>query len=173
MPGLYRWSHDSDVFLRHGLFCVINLSASSCREVILRSPSWTKCPRVGLFLLRKNTEGGRRLSAKYARFNSSGTNGNQRQNEESASKICLRCKTAKKLSEFYRNQGWSAQSGHDAWCKECATSYCVNKGTLREYCWYNNRGWADEFYEKALTKARYSLSSDPVYVAAPDGRKAR
>lgn len=107
---------------------------------------------------------------KYVRFTTAGT---KKKNEEVASKICLRCKETKKLSDFYQNRDWNAQAGHDAWCKECVTSYSVNRDTLKEYCWYNNRKWSDEYFEKSQKKARYTLSSDPTYVHASDAKKSK
>ena len=80
------------------------------------------------------------------------------------SKQCVKCGKILPLTAFYSNSDWGAQSFHDAWCQECATKHCVDKETLREYCWYNNRSWSEETYEGAVKKAKYSLANDPDYL---------
>ena len=80
------------------------------------------------------------------------------------SKQCVKCGKILPLTAFYGNSDWGAQSFHDAWCQECATKHCVDKKTLREYCWYNNRSWSEETYEGAVKKAKYSLANDPDYL---------
>lgn len=89
------------------------------------------------------------------------------------SKLCVRCGKVKPLNEFYANKGWASQSFHDAWCRECAMKYCVDRETLQAYCWYNNRKWSEELYEGAAKKARYTLANDPVYLdaAAPEEKR--
>lgn len=100
---------------------------------------------------------------KYEKF---AVTGNQKQSTKQLSKICLKCKDAKELKQFYKNSSWDAQSGHDAWCKDCVNTHSVNKETLREYCWYNNRKWTDDFFEKGREKAEFTLSNNQEYVKA-------
>lgn len=88
-----------------------------------------------------------------------------------ASKLCVRCGAVLPLTEFYSNKGWASQSYHDAWCKECATKFCKDMETLREYCWYNCRRWADEFYEIAGKKALYTLANQDDYLKASRAKK--
>ena len=40
----------------------------------------------------------------------------------------------------------------------------MDKDTLREYCWYNNRKWSDDFYGAAVKKAKYTLANDAEYL---------
>ena len=81
----------------------------------------------------------------------------RRKEKRIPSKLCVRCGGVKPLNEFYANKGWASQSFHDAWCRECAMKYCVDRETLQEYCWYNNRKWSEELYEGAAKKARYGF----------------
>ena len=59
----------------------------------------------------------------------------RRKEKRIPSKLCVRCGGVKPLNEFYANKGWASQSFHDAWCRECAMKYCVDRETLQEYCW--------------------------------------
>ena len=86
----------------------------------------------------------------------------RRKDKVIASKLCVYCSKVKPLNDFYGNKGWAAQSFHDAWCKECAVKYCIDKDTLREYCYYNNRRWSEEMYESAVKKAKYSLAAENI-----------
>ena len=97
----------------------------------------------------------------------------RRKEKRIPSKLCVRCGGVKPLNEFYANKGWASQSFHDAWCRECAMKYCVDRETLQEYCWYNNRKWSEELYEGAAKKARYTLANDPVYLdaSAPEEKR--
>lgn len=81
-----------------------------------------------------------------------------------ASKLCVRCGKVLPLTKFYMNRSWSAQSYHDAWCKDCATQYCIDIETLKQYCYENNRMWKDVFWDSALKKAQYVLATDPEYI---------
>lgn len=87
------------------------------------------------------------------------------------SKLCVRCGEVHPISDFYGNKGWASQSFHDAWCKDCVTKFCVDMPTLREYCWYNCRKWADEFYETAGKKALYALANQDEYLKASKTKK--
>lgn len=80
------------------------------------------------------------------------------------SKMCVRCAKILPLSDFYANSGWASQSGRDAWCKACVHKFCVNKETLREYCWYNNRRWDQAVYDVAKQKAQYVLATNPDFI---------
>lgn len=87
----------------------------------------------------------------------------KRKDKRIPSKMCVRCGKILPLNGFYSNVRWGAQSFHDAWCKECVGTFCVDKETLREYCWYNNRVWADEYFDAAMKKARYTLANHAEY----------
>lgn len=88
-----------------------------------------------------------------------------------AIKLCLRCMTTPLLTEFYKNRGWAAQAYHDAWCKSCAKKFSVTKETIREYCWYNNRAWSEDLWQRVIDGARYKLAADSVYIKATDLRR--
>lgn len=90
-----------------------------------------------------------------------------------ASKLCLRCNRVLPLAEFYPNKGWSAQSYHDVWCKECAAKYCYNATTLKQYCFENNRKWEESFYDSAMKKAQYSLANNAEYIDPKTSSKKR
>lgn len=117
---------------------------------------------------------GRRASTlsekKYEKFTATG---NQKQSTRELSKMCLKCKEAKKISDFYKNTGWDALSNHDAWCKSCVSAHCTNKETLREYCWYNNRKWSDDFFDKSRDKAEYTQANNQEYVKASQAKRAK
>lgn len=81
-------------------------------------------------------------------------------------KLCVKCGKVLPLNDFYRNREWSAQSYRDAWCKKCVNDFCTTRESLREYCWYNNRAWSDEYYDQALNRAMYSLSTSGDYLSA-------
>lgn len=80
-------------------------------------------------------------------------------------KLCLKCGHVLPLGSFYQNREWREQSCRDAWCKSCIQKFCVNRETLREYCWYNNREWSDMNYEQARKKAGYLLANDAGYIS--------
>jgi len=87
------------------------------------------------------------------------------------SKLCVRCSKVLPLTDFYSNKGWPSQSYHDAWCKECASKFCIDKESLREYCWYNCRRWSDEYYEMAGKKTMYTLAGQEEYLKAAKAKK--
>jgi len=80
------------------------------------------------------------------------------------SKMCIRCSEIKPLTEFYTHAEWSTQSYRDAWCKECARNACTSIEGTKEYCHFNNRGWRDDYWEKAGEKASYVLANDAEYI---------
>ena len=90
-----------------------------------------------------------------------------------ASKLCVRCNRVLPLGDFYPNKLWKSQRYHDVWCKECAASHCKDKETLEEYCYENNRGWKDSFWDSALKKAQYSLATDAEYIDPKTGAARR
>lgn len=90
-----------------------------------------------------------------------------------ASKLCTKCSNALPLTEFYKNPQWGGQSFHDAWCRNCVKGHCKDRETLREYCWYNNRLWRDDMYEKSIKQAEYTLSSNADYLKATPEKKQK
>lgn len=72
-----------------------------------------------------------------------------------ASKLCVKCNRVLPLGEFYPNKAWTFQRYHDVWCKACASQYCKDKETLKQYCYENNRQWKENFWDSALKKAQY------------------
>jgi hypothetical protein len=82
------------------------------------------------------------------------------------SKMCVRCRQTKPISLFYGNKGWVSQASCDAWCKDCVQKHCKDVDTLREYCWYNNRLWSDDTWERALSSSTYRLATDENYISA-------
>ena len=97
----------------------------------------------------------------------------RRKEKRLPSKMCVRCGKIQPLNEFYNNRGWATQSFHDAWCKTCVVSFCKDIETLREYCWYNNRRWSDEFWDASMKKARYSLANNKDFLSAREGSDKR
>lgn len=53
----------------------------------------------------------------------------KRKDRRVTSKLCVRCGNVLPLNNFYGNKGWATQSFHDAWCKDCVTSFCNDKET--------------------------------------------
>lgn len=41
----------------------------------------------------------------------------------------------------------------------------MDKDSLRQYCWYNNRKWSDDFWDAAMKKARYTLANHAEYLS--------
>ena len=81
------------------------------------------------------------------------------------SKLCVRCNKVLPLGKFYGNKSWADQSYHDAWCMDCATKYCKDKDTIKQYCYDNNRKWDDSFWSSAIKKAQYQLATNPDYLS--------
>lgn len=69
------------------------------------------------------------------------------------SKMCLRCKRIKPLTDFYKNRAWTEQSGVDLYCKDCCKQMCIDMTTMRKYCWENNRLWMDDMWNAARKRA--------------------
>ena len=89
------------------------------------------------------------------------------------SKLCLKCNQVQTLDRFYTHKEWSTQSFRDAWCKDCAAKACVSKEGTREYCWYNNRRWSDTYWDMAMKKGKYALTTDADYLTARTDEKRR
>lgn len=80
------------------------------------------------------------------------------------SKLCIRCNRVLPLAEFHPHKDWQSQAYRDVWCKECATKYCFDKDSLRDYCYENNRKWNDSFYDSAMKKAQYFQATNAEYI---------
>ena len=89
------------------------------------------------------------------------------------SKLCVKCQRVLPLTEFYPNKQWVGQWYKDAWCKECADKLCTDKESLMQYCFENNRGWEDSYWDTAIKKAQYIVSTDPIYVKPHTSAKRR
>ena len=83
---------------------------------------------------------------------------------EALAKMCIKCGRVLPLTHFYSNREWVGQNYRDAWCRECANKYCVDKDTLQQYCYENNRVWDDALWESAMKKAQYSLANNKTYI---------
>ena len=81
-----------------------------------------------------------------------------------SSKYCLRCNRVLPLNQFYPNKMWGDQRYHDAWCKDCVGKYCVDKESVKQYFYDNNRMWKDSIWDTALKKAQYVLATDATYI---------
>lgn len=82
-----------------------------------------------------------------------------------ATKICLKCKQTRLLTDFYSNRDWVDQLGKDAWCKNCVTQ-CATKDQLREYFWENNREWDEKLWTSSQKKAELELGKNKTYQKA-------
>ncbi len=89
------------------------------------------------------------------------------------SKLCIRCNQVKPLTDFYTNRQWKDQAYRDAWCKDCAAKYAVNKEGMREYCEMNNRKFVDSDWDGAIRRAQYVVATDPDYLKAANNDKLR
>jgi len=90
-----------------------------------------------------------------------------------ASKLCVRCNRVLPLGDFYPNKSWTSQRYRDVWCRECASQYCKDQETLKQYCYENNRQWKDSFWDSALKKAQYVLATDAQYIDPKTTAKKR
>jgi len=81
-----------------------------------------------------------------------------------ASKLCVRCNRVLPLENFSANRLWASQQYRDAWCTECTKNFCVDKETVKEYCFMNNRALKDKAWEAACKKAVYDLNNNKVYL---------
>ena len=97
---------------------------------------------------------------------------NKPKSKKEAVKLCVKCQASYPLSDFYKNNGWSAQAYHDAWCRSCAKKYSTTKETLREYCFYNNRAWSEALWERSKEASRYKLANDQKYLKSSDKNKS-
>lgn len=84
--------------------------------------------------------------------------------KKTPSKLCLKCNRVLPLGDFYPNKKWSAQSYRDTWCKECAKKNCKTQEQIKQYCYENNRVWKDSFWDSAMKKAQYILSTSAEYI---------
>lgn len=82
-----------------------------------------------------------------------------------SSKFCVRCNRVLPLGDFYPNKSWASQRYRDVWCKECASQYCKDKETLKQYCYENNRQWKDGLWDSAYKKAQQLIATDPEYIS--------
>ena len=87
------------------------------------------------------------------------------------SKICVRCGKKKRLTDFFGNRQFVQQAYVDAWCKDCVNKHAVDKETMREYCWYNNRLWNELMWERAIKGAEYVVSTNGEYITAGKQKK--
>lgn len=93
----------------------------------------------------------------------------------SAVKMCLNpaCHKILPLTEFYKNRNWSEQSGVDLYCKECARQMCVDKESIRKYCWENNRLYSEDMWNAAEKKAMYYLANNAEYLSDKTSKKKK
>lgn len=90
-----------------------------------------------------------------------------------SSKYCLRCNRALPLNQFYPNKGWGDQRYHDAWCRDCAVKYSIDKESAMQYFYDNNRVWKDSLWHTAAKKAQYALAGNPEFAKkSPSERSA-
>lgn len=90
-----------------------------------------------------------------------------------ASKLCVKCNRVLPLGDFYPNKLWTAQRYRDAWCKDCATQFCKDLESLKQYCFENNRQWRDKFWDSSLKKAQYVQATNADYINPKTGAKKR
>lgn len=90
-----------------------------------------------------------------------------------ASKLCIRCNRVLPLSEFYSNREWRSQSYRDVWCRDCASKYCFDRESIKQYCYENNRRWEDTFYDSALKKAQYIQANNAEFIDPKTSRKKK
>lgn len=88
-------------------------------------------------------------------------------------KMCLSCKGVLPLTEFYKNRSWSDQNGVDLYCKECARKMCIDKDTMRQYCWENNRLWRDEMWDAAEKRAQRVLANNAEWLSDKTSKKKK
>lgn len=93
--------------------------------------------------------------------------------KKAPTKLCVRCNRVLPLTEFYVNRNWVEQRYRDAWCKDCVSRYCVDKDSLRLYCYENNRKWTDGLYDIAKRKSKYSLATNTDYINPKTSQKKK
>lgn len=91
----------------------------------------------------------------------------------SAVKMCLRCQKVKPLTDFYSNKSWADQNGRDLYCKDCAREMCVDRDTMRQYMWENNRLWLDAIWESAEKRAMRVLANNAEYLSEKTSKKKK
>ena len=94
--------------------------------------------------------------------------------KKTASKLCVKCNQIKPLESFAANQKWASQQYRDAWCEECVRKHCIDKETVKEYCYFNNRVLKETAWEAAKKKAQYSLANNKVWLnpmTSPEDKK--
>lgn len=79
-------------------------------------------------------------------------------------KLCVKCNRILPLDKFAVNKLWVSQQYRDAWCMECAKEFCVDKDTVKQYCFHNNRKFKESAWEAAKKKAAYDLNNNRVYL---------
>lgn len=80
------------------------------------------------------------------------------------SKLCIKCNRILPLEKFSANKLWASQQYRDAWCTECARDFCVDKETVKRYCYENNRKFKEKAWEAAKKKAQYDLANNKVWL---------
>lgn len=90
-----------------------------------------------------------------------------------ASKLCIRCNRVLPLAEFYPNRQWRSQSYRDVWCRDCASKYCFDRESIKQYCYENNRKWEESFYDSALKKAQYTQANNAEFLDPKTPRKKK
>ena len=88
-----------------------------------------------------------------------------------ATRMCLKCHSVRRLSEFYSNRDWIDQAGKDIWCKKCI-SQIKTKDEMREYFYENHRKWDERIWENAAKKAEMQAAKNPVYQKSNEDRRA-
>ena len=81
-----------------------------------------------------------------------------------ASKLCIKCNRILPLEKFSANRLWASQQYRDAWCVDCAKSFCVDEETVKQYCFENNRKFKDNAWEAAKRRAVYDLNNNKIWL---------
>lgn len=91
----------------------------------------------------------------------------------SAVKMCLNCRKIKPLTDFYKNSAWVEQNGVDLYCKECAREMCVDKESMRKYCWENGRSFSDAMWEAAERASQQYLINNAEWLNPKTSQKRK
>lgn len=78
-------------------------------------------------------------------------------------KLCVKCQKVLPLTKYFTNKDWKEQGGKDAWCRDCVADFCVTKGAIQEYCFYNNRMFSEDVYKIATERGPYEVANDPIF----------
>lgn len=91
------------------------------------------------------------------------------------SKLCIRCNEILPLDKFAPNKLWASQQYRDVWCIACAKKFCVDKETVKRYCYENNRKLLDNAWEAAKKKGLLDLSNNKIWLnpTTPPEQKAK